>query len=813
MYQKKRKRTKKAISLMAALALLASAIGTAAADVPDSQPAIAATKPQGQLPAEDDSAAPLSNGSATAQTKAYSRAAGVPTYQEVTNAMTALKETYPEGMTWTNFEPYGQNGPLGSEYRWKGGNILGNISSGVGCAAFAFILSDAAFGDLQARVPEGPVRFENVHVGDILRVNNNSHSVIVLQKGTAGVTVAEGNYNKSVHWGRAMSIAEVEAANFVVTRYPEGYQPETPEADEVAESGTDGSLHWALTKSGTLTVSGGAIANYSPNDSKMPPWNKKPITSVVIEDDVTSIGDYAFYQSPAISVSIPAGVTSIGQHAFRESQILSVTIPGTVRTIGNDAFQKCANLVSASISEGVKTIGERAFQGCTTLKYIDFPSSITSVGAGAFTSCKEMTRVRFQPGSETVAIGNNLFTQCWNLTDVTLPEKADCISAGMFQGCIMLPRLYIPAGITSIKGLGELSGAPFSGCDSLTEINFAGDEPTWDALGGKSAMTYSGSKATVNFNVPFPNPFEQDPNDPGDLPSGHVHNWLSEWSHDDTGHWHECSVQGCPVTDNREKGSYAEHTYGSWVTDVSASYSQSGSKHRDCTACSYRQTASIPATGGSSYNPSGGYGGSSGGGSYNPYGSWHSGNNSANNSANTGNSGNADKPDTDATDDSTGNTDNSTDGSDSSDSNTAGNPSNGQGESGSPDSVSKPDGSGTADSSSGANQKQQKAKFKTQLKSGLKSQLKSQLKVKLKKQLNSKAKQVSKAKLKKQLKAELKKQLKAKLKKQLKKQFGETLEDQFTDLFNKQFNAQFNELFNEQFNVQYKQLSAKKKKS
>ncbi|MDE6895420.1 MAG: hypothetical protein K2P43_04465, partial [Lachnospiraceae bacterium] len=146
----------------------------------------------------------------------------VPTFQEAYNAMIALQEQYPEGMTWTNFTPYGSNGSLGDSYVWKGGAVYG-ANRGVGCTAFAFLLSDAAFGSLPARtISRGSFTFEDVKVGDILRVENNSHSVIVLQKSAGGIIIAEANYNKSVHCGRAMSATDVLAANYIITCYPEG---------------------------------------------------------------------------------------------------------------------------------------------------------------------------------------------------------------------------------------------------------------------------------------------------------------------------------------------------------------------------------------------------------------------------------------------------------------------------------------------------------------------------------------------------------------------------------------------------------------
>lgn len=582
------------------------------------------------------------------------------TYDEVYDRMIAMQEKYPEGLPWTNYTPYGTSGPLSSFYDWHGGRVAGNITGGVGCAAFAFILSDIAFGTLPARTisyGDADFAYENIRVGDVLRVYNNSHSVIVLKKSAAGIIVAEGNYNSSVHWGRVMSEAEVMTSAYIITRYPDNFvSADDAEADAVVQSGTEASLSWSLTKAGVLTISGnGAIPSYSPNDGQMPSWNAylDDINTVIIEKGVTSIGDYAFYQSKALTVFIADSVTSIGQSAFRGSGLIAVTLPGSIKTIGDDAFRDCKNLTSASTNEGLEVIGERAFEGCTSLRYIDFPSTIKVVGAGAFASCSEMMRVRFMPGSSTVTIGDNLFSQCWYLTSVTLPAGADCISAGMFASCKMLSELYIPAGVTEVKGVGEASGAPFSGCTILAKIDFGGDEATWNRIGGASALTYSGlTKTQVNFNVEFDDPFATDPNDPGDLPPAeddpckdghtgtadadgnctvcgkpmdattppvtppatedHTHSWSTSWASDAGYHWHECTVNDCTITQNSLKDGYASHDYGEWVIDVNATSSQSGSRHRDCTACKYRQTETIPATGGSSTGTGSGSGNSGG---------------------------------------------------------------------------------------------------------------------------------------------------------------------------------------------------------
>lgn len=439
-----------------------------------------------------------------------------PTYQEAYERMVALKTEYPEGMPWTNFLPYGVDGDKGSAYKWKGGRIKG-ADQGVGCAAFAFILSDEAFGNLQARaIDRGGFTYDDVKVGDILRVYGNSHFVIVLQKGVAGVIVAEANYNKSVHWGRVMSEAEVMDADFIITRYPTNFNPAPdPDADKVVQSGTEGSLEWTLTKSGVLTISGdGAIPDYS--ESKLPGWNafNDDINTIAIDNGVTAIGDYAFYQSKALSVFIPEGVKSIGDYAFHGADLIAVTVPNTVNSVGNNAFSVCSSLASVTIADGVTTIGDEAFRGCTTLAYIDFPASVTSIGAGAFMSCSKMTQVRFMPGDQTVRMGDNLFSQCWYLQSVTLPVKADRISVGMFQSCSALTNIYIPEGVSEI---GEMA---FTQCSFLQAdgIYFGGSEQRWNEIGGAAALiTLQPLKVKVYYDVVFDDPFAKDPDDPGDI--------------------------------------------------------------------------------------------------------------------------------------------------------------------------------------------------------------------------------------------------------------------------------------------------------
>lgn len=100
--------------------------------------------------------------------------------------------------------------------------------------------------------------------------------------------------------------------------------------------------------------------------------NCSGLTSVIIPDSVTSIGDYAFsYCIELTSLIIPNSVTSIGKHTF----------------------YGCVKLSSVIIPNSVVSIGDFAFFDCSGLTSITIPNSVTSIGVGAFRRCNGLTSV------------------------------------------------------------------------------------------------------------------------------------------------------------------------------------------------------------------------------------------------------------------------------------------------------------------------------------------------------------------------------------------------------------------------------------
>ncbi len=121
------------------------------------------------------------------------------------------------------------------------------------------------------------------------------------------------------------------------------------------------------------------------------------LTSVIIGNSVTSIGDSAFSGCSGLtSVIIGNSVTSIGDSAFSGcSGLTSVTIPDSVTSIGSRAFYNCSGLTSVKIGNGVTSIGDLAFRDCSGLTSITIGSGVTSIGFRALDGCSGLTRIDF----------------------------------------------------------------------------------------------------------------------------------------------------------------------------------------------------------------------------------------------------------------------------------------------------------------------------------------------------------------------------------------------------------------------------------
>ncbi len=291
---------------------------------------------------------------------------------------------------------------------------------------------------------------------------------------------AEEETERPAEEAPAEELEEEEAEEASVVEPAE--EPETdiapgPALDASSEptSGTCGTnVTWTLATDGVLTISGtGAMQIWSYVEAV--PWNSKrgQIKEVVIEDGVTSIGSYAFYNCTGLTtVTIPNSVTSIGEGAFEGcTGLTKVTIPDSVTSIGTEAFYGCTGLTTVTIPDSVTSIEAGAFFGCTGLTTVTIPDSVTSIKASAFRDCTGLTTVTID-----VEVVPSCFAGLTSLENVTFGVHVTSIGYEAFRDCTGLTTVTIPDSVTSIED------SAFWDCTGLTTVTYTGTLEQWKAI-------------------------------------------------------------------------------------------------------------------------------------------------------------------------------------------------------------------------------------------------------------------------------------------------------------------------------------------
>ena len=255
---------------------------------------------------------------------------------------------------------------------------------------------------------------------------------------------------------------------------------ETP-APCIIASGTCGAqgdnLTWTLSCDSVLTISGtGAMADYSSSSNW--PWYsyRESITSVVVEDGVTSIGSYAFdYLVNVTSITLPNTVTQIGWYSVGHCyELTSITIPASVTYISGYAFSYCEKLTAFNVDQNnlyYSSVDGVLFNKDQTqiIRYpigkegthYTIPNTVVSIYEGAFASTK-LESIDMPNG--IIEIGEWAFSRCTGLTSMVIPDQVSYIGTYAFSYCRNLESVTIPMSVTNID-----NGA-FIACDNLKTV-------------------------------------------------------------------------------------------------------------------------------------------------------------------------------------------------------------------------------------------------------------------------------------------------------------------------------------------------------
>lgn len=252
---------------------------------------------------------------------------------------------------------------------------------------------------------------------------------------------------------------------------------------------------------------------------------RKAITSVVIPDTVTAIGESAFegceslenitipesvrwvecyafnrtkwfenlckktkgdfvtlnnilllYKGEEACVEVPEGITTIGGLAFSFNKKQPVKLD--VDPWGYNKFRKPKKeptqqppfnvyeyktlLKSVKLPQSLQILCDNAFCNCTALTEIEIPKSVVRIGDGAFRNCHALTEVTIPDG--VAIIDSNTFEYCDNLETVHIPESVKYIRSGAFYNCISLREVKLP------KNVEYIGKHAFTDCKSLRQF-------------------------------------------------------------------------------------------------------------------------------------------------------------------------------------------------------------------------------------------------------------------------------------------------------------------------------------------------------
>ena len=251
---------------------------------------------------------------------------------------------------------------------------------------------------------------------------------------------------------------ENETADTVYDYEPERYETERYETD---------TLTWDFdADTGTLSIHGeGPMRDYS---NEAPEWEqyKDQILAVSLDDGITSVGAYAFYNYLNLTeVRLPDSVEVIDVSAFDYDWTLrSVTIPASLKYVGCRAFYNTLLWEPEDLvfPEGCEYIGDEAFH--SALKsggIVSLPSTLKYLGNQSFTNAFLSDFIVSADNEVYCSENHAIYTKdmkamlmlapdAKDTAEFHVPEGVERISAECFNVIRGIETVYIPTSVTDI---------------------------------------------------------------------------------------------------------------------------------------------------------------------------------------------------------------------------------------------------------------------------------------------------------------------------------------------------------------------------
>lgn len=222
---------------------------------------------------------------------------------------------------------------------------------------------------------------------------------------------------------------------------------------------------------------------------------------------VTALADKAFYEKHVTTVVVPDSVTEIGDLCFSgDNYLVSLTLPDGLAELSYGALESCYSLMDFELPKGLKTIGEGALQSIFYLTHLTIPAGVTDIEQMNFLMMHGLEEVSVAEGSTsfTYDAENGLlmtadkarllhcFFHLAPQKEIILPEGMKTIDPFAFHYDVTVEKIVLPEGTETIGLLA------FGICPKLTEIVIPASVT---AIGVMEGQAGSGSITSFAQNV------------------------------------------------------------------------------------------------------------------------------------------------------------------------------------------------------------------------------------------------------------------------------------------------------------------------
>lgn len=222
------------------------------------------------------------------------------------------------------------------------------------------------------------------------------------------------------------------------------------------------------------------------------------IPSEIDGQPVTALADKAFYEKHVTTVVVPDSVTEIGDLCFSgDNYLVSLTLPDGLAELPYGALESCMRLYDFDLPQGLKKISASALQYNYYLTHLTLPSSLTEIeqlnfiglyGLQSLTLAEDNAAFKLDEtnGLLMTADGTRLlhcFSDIVPAEEIILPEGVKIVDPFAFHYDYDVKRIVLPEGVETIGAMA------FAMCPNLTEIVIPASVTDIGAMDGLDGRT------------------------------------------------------------------------------------------------------------------------------------------------------------------------------------------------------------------------------------------------------------------------------------------------------------------------------------